>query len=511
MSNSNVTHCGRVRRRSAIAPAPRFRHNLSGVDVRLRETRDIQLATTSSTGSDGRTGDRPRAYRHVLCVYPYRMGISRSVHWPPLGLELIAAALRPFADEIDVVDLRRESGCTVDFLRPDTDLVCFSVNWNKESDSVGEEIRSVPPGILTMVGGRHASTDPERLLSDCTNIDILVRGDGEEAVAEIAEGRELDGMAGVSVRRNGSILHGPPRCPGPVADDIFPDRSARRYVYTVPAESRHGVVVLDSVASSRGCPFNCNFCSFDRNPWGMKRNWSARSPESVVRELGQMDAKYVVFVDDNFTHDMDRVGAICDLIMARGIRKRYAVNARVEIARRPDVLRKMERAGFSLLLMGIESAQDRTLKSMRKGFDTRRLREYFRTLRKSRMFLHGYFILGCIGETEEEMLEIAPFARELGLDSLGICLLRNGPFSGLEELVASTPGYHISPGGDIYSDALPVERLRQIRRSICREFYYDRGQVWRMFRKLLGNRLVTLGMLARMPAFLLLKRRRWKK
>ena len=464
------------------------------------------MQSASSAKADG----AGRRYRHILCVYPYRVELSRSVHFPPLGLELIAAAIRPFADSLDVIDLRKESGRTVDFLRPDTDLVCFSVNWDKEGEFVREEIRSVPAEMRTIVGGRHASNDPERWLADCPNIDIVVRGDGEEAAVEIARGEKLDGMPGISFRHGGGISHGPARHPGPVDDDIFPDRAMRRYVYKVPAYSRVGVVALDAVASSRGCPFNCKFCSFDRNPWGAKRNWSARSPESVVRELEQVSAKHIIFVDDNFTHDMDRVGRICDLLIERGIRKRYAVNARVEIARRPDVLRKMERAGFSVLLLGVESTQDRTLKSMRKGFDTKRLREYFRVLRKSKMVLHGYFILGCIGETEEEMLEIAPFARELGLDSLGLCTLRNNPYSGLDELVAATPGYHMSELGDIYSDDIPRERLGAIRREICKAFYFDRGQIWQMVRKLIGNRLVTLGMLARLPGFLLMKKRRWR-
>ncbi|MHC4253281.1 MAG: B12-binding domain-containing radical SAM protein, partial [Planctomycetota bacterium] len=374
-------------------------------------------------GVDGKKG-RGR-YRHVLCVYPYRVELSRAVHFPPLGLEIIAAALAPHADRIDIVDLRRERGHTVDFLRADTDLVCFSVNWDKEPDFVRDEIRSVPPGVLTVVGGRHASEDPERWLADCPNVDILARGDGEETIEEIAQRRSLDRIAGISYRVNGTIHHGPVRRAGPVSDDLFPDRALRRYVYTVPAESSVGVIAIDTLASSRGCPFKCKFCSFDRNPWGARRPWSARSPGSVVRELEQIDARYITIVDDNFTHDMDRVDAICDLILERGIRKQYVVNARVEVSRRPDVLRKMERAGFAMLLIGIESAQDKTLRSMRKGFDTKRLREHFRVLRKTRMILHGYFIIGSIGETEEEMLEIAPFARELGLDSLGLCILRD--------------------------------------------------------------------------------------
>ena len=115
--------------------------------------------------------------------------------------------------------------------------------------------------------------------------------------------------------------------------------------------------------------------------------------------------------DDLFTHDLDRVESHLRPDPGRGIRKRYFVNVRLEIARRPDVLRKMEQAGFSMLMLGVESAHDKTLRAMRKGFDVARIRKYFEVLRHSRMFLHGYFIVGCIGESRDDMLQIAPFAR----------------------------------------------------------------------------------------------------
>jgi anaerobic magnesium-protoporphyrin IX monomethyl ester cyclase len=389
------------------------------------------------------------------------------------------------------------------------------VNWDREAGLVHEQIRSVPPGILTMVGGRHATEDPEKWLSQCPNIDILVRGDGEEIIEEIAQGRPLDEIAGISYRVAdprpallpptgrrpvaGRLVPNPVRQCGQARGDLYPDRDLRRYSYTIDQGGLKGRS-FDTVASSRGCPFNCTFCSFSRNPWGGKRAWSARSPESVVGELEKIDADVVGFVDDNFTHDMDRVEAICDLIMARGIRKRYAANARVEVARRPDVLGKMERAGFSMLLLGIESAQDKTLRSMRKGFNTRQLREHFRVLRKSRMVLFGYFIIGNIGETEEEMLAIAPFARELGLDAIQLTMLRNERYSGLEELVASSPGHHIAPDGLVYSDRYSPEQLRQVRRRIHRKFYRP-GQVLQMLGKAVRSRVPTLRMLARLPAF----------
>ncbi|MHC4249508.1 MAG: B12-binding domain-containing radical SAM protein [Planctomycetota bacterium] len=449
-------------------------------------------------------------YKHVLCVYPYRTELGRDAYFPPLGLECIAGVFEKHAESIDVVDLRRETKRTVDFLRPETDLVAFSVNWDCEGPFVRDEIRSVPSRVLTVVGGRHATNDPEAILADCRNVDILVRGDGEEVVEEIAVGSPLGGIAGISFRNGkapdsrSGICHNPVRQPGPARDDLWPNRRLRRYEYPLGIEGFSSHMTLDSVASSRGCPFSCTYCSFSRNPWGTKRGWSARSPESVVNELEEIDADVVAFTDDNFTHDMDRVERICDLIVARGIRKRYLVNARLEIARRPDVIRKMERAGFSMLLLGIESTQDRTLLSMRKGFDTAKVREYFRVLRRSRMLLHGYFIIGNIGETEREMLYTSRFAHELGIDSLGLCILRDSPHSGMADLVAASPGYHIDAARRVYSDKYSSGHLRQLRRRINRQFY-TMGHVVHVLKKALRNKAMTPLMMVSLPAFLIYK------
>jgi radical SAM superfamily enzyme YgiQ (UPF0313 family) len=424
-------------------------------------------------------------YRHVLCVYPYRRELNRMGFLPPLGLEFIASVLRPHAERVDVVDLRKERGRTKDFLRPDTDLACFSVNWDIEADFLREEINSVPPSVFTLLGGRHATEDPEGWLAACPNAKALVRGDGEEAVAELCRGVPLDRIAGLSFREDGKVTHNGNRILGPMQDDVYPERQRRRYGYNVEMEGLNVGIPIDTLSASRGCPFHCTFCSFSRNPWGVKRAWSTRSPESVVRELAEVDAEIVGFTDDLFTHDMDRVERICDLLLAKKIRKHYFVNARLEISKRPDVLRKMERAGFAVLMLGVESAHDKTLRSMRKGFDTAKIREHFEVLRKTRMILHGYFILGNIGENRAEMEQIIPFAQELGIDTIAISTLRHSPYSGLDELVAASPGYHIGPQGKIYSDECSVEDLRLLRRELYRKFYTP-VQLFRVFRKAVG-------------------------
>ncbi|MBN2377296.1 MAG: radical SAM protein [Sedimentisphaerales bacterium] len=427
-----------------------------------------------------------RKYQQVLCVYPYRRELNHAGFFPPLGLEFIAAAVRPHVQELDIVDMRKEAGRTKDFLRPETDMVCFSVNWDRDAQFIGEEILSVGAGIFTVVGGRYATEAPERWLVDYPNVDVVIRGDGEEAMEEVCQGVPLEEISGISFRKDGRIFHNPNRKLDQVREDLYPDRRLRRYTYEITIEDVNVGMQVDTLSSSRGCPFNCTFCSFNRNPWGEKRKWSARSPESVVAELDQIKADIVAFTDDLFTFDMDRVARICDLILARGIRKKYVINARLEIARRPDVLRKMERAGFAVLLLGVESTQDKTLRSMRKGFDIARIREYCKVLSKSSMILHGYFILGNIGETVEEMRQISSFAQELGLDSISLSTLHVSPYSGLDELVSNNPGYHIAPNGKIYSDHCSVQELRQLRRQIYRDFFTF-NQILRIVRKWVRN------------------------
>jgi hypothetical protein len=199
------------------------------------------------------------------------------------------------------------------------------------------------------------------------------------------------------------------------------------------------------------------------------------------------------------------VAEICDLLIAKGIRKHYIANARLDIAKRPDVLGKMERAGFIALLVGVESTQDATLKSMGKGFTIEQVRERFRVLRKSKMVINAYFIVGNVGETEAQMLSTASFAQSIGVDLIHVSRLRNEPYSGLSEVVEQTPGYHISADGYVYSDAYSVQRIANMRKRIDRRFHtpLQVAHVVIKLARLLNWRVKVRGLL-RLPVFLTL-------
>ena len=130
----------------------------------------------------------------------------------------------------------------------------------------------------------------------------------------------------------------------------------------------------------------------------------------------------------------------------------------------------MEQAGFLALLIGVESTQD-DAQIVGKGFTVAQIRQRFEALRKSKMLINAYFIVGNIGETEEQMLSTASFARSIGVDLIHVSRLRHEPHSGLRELVAQTPGYHVDSGGFVYSDDYSAEHIAHLRKRIDRRFY----------------------------------------
>ena len=440
----------------------------------------------------------------MLCVHPYRRTGSSLTAFPPLGLEYIAAALRPYAERVDLINFRHErTPSTQPFLRPETDLVCYSINWRKELDAIRDDIKALPSGMTVIVGGRTATEDPCFWLDACPNVAAVVCGDGEQAIAEIAEGRPWSEVTGLCHRGDdGEVVHNPPRANAPLNEDLLPARDLRRHPYYLTTKGISTGVKVDMVAGSRGCPYSCKFCNFSVNPWGVKRRWTPRSPQSIVGEIEKIDADVVFFVDDVFTHQPNRVAEICDLLIARQIRKHYIVNARLEIASRPDVIRKMEQAGFIVLMVGVESTQDLTLASMNKGFNIEQVRQWCSVLSRSKMLLNAYFIAGNIGESEEQMLSTAPFARAIGADLIHVSRLRNEPHSGLEELVRQTPGYHIDHRGFVYSDLYSAEHIANLRKQIDKRFYTPL-HVAAIIVKLLSilNSRVKIKMAIRAPGF----------
>jgi len=440
-------------------------------------------------------------YKNALCIYPYKRELKTLGFLPPIGLELVASAIEDMVETVTVIDLRYEQKPLPAFIDEDTDLVLISHNWDYEEDFVKDSINGIPEDITVILGGRYATENVDGLFESIPRVDGIVRGDGEEIAREIVQKGISPDIDGLSFRSNGKVVHNKNRSLNNTPRDLYPNRNLRRYKYMAKLDEFVLDVQVDLILGSRGCPYNCKFCDFKFNPLGEKRTWAVRTPESVLSEIGTIEADVICFADDIFTADMNWVERLCDLLIKEGIKKKYVINARLEVAKRPDVLKKMYGAGFTGFLMGIESAQDKTLALINKGFTTEKIREYFDVLRQFNFFYHCYFIIGNIGETRDEMKEIAKFSSEIGADTLGLSLLRASKYSPLKDMLKNFDNYHIEEeSGKIYSDQLSLEDLQQVRRDIYASFYRI-PLILRVLKKLILHKFLTLGRLYKAIVF----------
>jgi len=418
-------------------------------------------------------------YKHVLALNPY-FGDSTALMglFPPTGLEYIAASMKGLVGKLTLLDLRYERAFQAPkalsaFIRREIDLVCISVRWHTQFERILDFVAQLPGEITTVVGGYQATLDVEHVFERCPNVAAVVRGEGEEIVQQLVQGVPFEAIRGLSYRRDGRVVHNENQVLPDLAHIAYPDRSLRKHEYCwTQGGVRLSHLTFDTVLTTRGCPFKCKFCTFSLNPLGQKREYTERPVESVIEELKTVTADVVLFSDDNLFTNPARAERLCDLILQNGIRKTFVVQARIDVARQRRLLDKAWQAGFRVFLLGVESPHDRILGQLQKGITQQQIRDACAILTQYDFYLHGYFIYGNIGETEEEMLYIPKFAREIGLDSISFQKLRLEKFSPLKEVVEATPGYYYERiGGPVYSDRYGRAELKRIRDRIRSEFY----------------------------------------
>ena len=467
----------------------------------------------------------PVKYKRALALYPY-FGDSSAPRtiFPPTGLEYIVASMKECVDKVTLLDLRyeeafRDPRVMGEFIRNEIDIICISIAFSSQFDEVCDYISTLPKEVCTVVGGYKATLEVEELFERCANIDMVVRGEGEDIIKQIVTGISWKNIKGLSYRKNDSVVHNEIHPLPDITKIPFPDRSLRRHEYSLVQDGvQISKFTFDTILTTRGCPFKCKFCTFSLNPLGQKRSYTERPIESVMEELETITADVVLISDDNFFTNIKRSEQFCDLIIEKNIKKAFVVQARIDVARHPALLEKAYKAGFRIFLIGVESPNDRILKQLDKGTTQQQIRDAFAVLTKFNFWLHGYFIYGNISETEEEMLYIPKFAKEIKCDSISFQKLRVEKFSPLEEIIENTPGYYYSRAGSpVYSDRYGRKELTKIRNQI-RSGFYDFSQIVHLVKKSKQIGMFSGGnlgvFLSRLPVLiykLLTKKRRKKK
>ena len=285
--------------------------------------------------------------------------------------------------------------------------------------------KKMAPESTTIMGGPHVTFTSEETLRDFPEVDIVVRGEGEETVRELLpalEGRgSLEKIKGLTFRQNGKIRKTKAR---PSIPDLNLLPSPDRTLF--PLSRYLAMRVPVSVLSSRGCPMDCSFCVGHRMA-GRKGRF--RNPSRVVDEIEsahQLGFEEVCIDDDLFTRNRQHVFTICDELGRRGLKMNMYIFARVDTVD-AILLRKLREAGCKMICFGLESGNQKILDRAHKRTTLEKARRAVELSKEAGISPFGSFVLGLPGETRETMEETHAFAQSLGIP-YGFHLL--SPFPG---------------------------------------------------------------------------------
>jgi anaerobic magnesium-protoporphyrin IX monomethyl ester cyclase len=386
-------------------------------------------------------------------TYPHRLSAEYQSYWP-LGLALIAAVLEQAGATVRCIDClsydrvsRRRVDGALRFGLADPELseqiaahdphVVGITNpfthFIEDTIWTAQRVKILDARIQVIVGGIEASIEESarRLLDRCPQIDVLVRGEGEETIVDVlsrydVEQRtftELDGVAGIIFCANGQVVMQPPRpflkdldtLPLPAYHLFDLDKMYANRFYALNRGRRSGVRCLP-MHTSRGCPYSCSFCSVHSQVGKGHRRHSA---EYVVRHIEFVKKRYGVthfhFEDDNLTLNHAHALEMFRAIAAMNITWDTPNGTRADTIT-PELARAMRDSGAISIAIAVESGNQRVLdKIVNKRLDLSDVEAALTNLRDVGLPALVFFVVGFPGETEQDIRDTFRLARKFAL------------------------------------------------------------------------------------------------
>lgn len=346
----------------------------------------------------------------------------------PMGLAYLAAAIREAKSvNVEILDLTATQIST-DALRrrlkeynPDVVGVSILTPMYLKAKEIVSIAREVLPETKIIVGGPHVTVFPEITLEENRDIDIACFGEAEDTIVELlnafSSNKPLGYVKGIAYREKGNVKMNPAReirmdidsIPLPARDLLPMDkyRPAPTYFKRLPSYL---------ILASRGCPFNCAYCSKVSG-----RVYRKHSVKRIIDEinilLNEYGAKDIIFRDDTFTVDRNHVIELCNEMIRLGLNKRFewSCMTRVNLVDK-ELLKIMKKAGCWSIHYGVESGNQRLLDLIDKGITLQQVRDAFKWTREAGIEIKAFFMLGLPSETKEESMQTIRFSKEIDPD-----------------------------------------------------------------------------------------------
>jgi radical SAM superfamily enzyme YgiQ (UPF0313 family) len=371
--------------------------------------------------------------KKIVFIEPKAPNLHIFSHFPlpRLGTILLGTLMknRGWDVEIFIEEMRK-----IDYeIIKDADLVGISTitPTAPRAYAIADRIREM--GIPVIMGGPHVTYLAEEALE---HADFVIRGEGERALMELIDARENGGdyseVSNLSYRKDREIIHNPKQPPADNLDSLpYPDFSLLKR--DQPTKGGRSTI---PVLTSRGCPFDCSFCSVT-GMFGKKYRF--RSAENVLAELRQYDSRrnMIFFYDDNFTANRKRTKELLEGMIREKFKFHWTTQVRADVAKDVDLVRLMKRAGCHTLYIGFETVNPDSLEEMKKKQTVEEITQAVKVLRKNRIHIHGMFVYGFDHDDWKTVKKTVRFAKKAKLNTTQFLILTPAPGSEFYEKVAS--------------------------------------------------------------------------
>lgn len=337
---------------------------------------------------------------------------------PRLGTALLGSRLKEHGYEVkSYVESVGELNLK-DVLSADMVGISTITSTSCRSYEIAKLIRKA--GIPVFIGGPHVTYMPEEALQYA---DYVVRGEADDIIVDFVKametGKGLDKIPGLSYMKDGQVKH---NSTAPLCKDLD----------TIPApdfgiiqglEHEGARLTISPVMTSRGCPYDCSFCSVT-GMFGQKYRF--RSKEKVIEELlnvRKYNGNWVFFYDDNFCAHKKRTKELLATMIERKITPKWTAQVRVEVAKDQELLDLMKKSNCHTVYIGLESINPQTLKAYNKKQSVEDITNGIRTLHKNGIRIHGMFVFGSDQDTTDTIAETVKFAKKNDLESVQFLIL----------------------------------------------------------------------------------------
>jgi len=380
--------------------------------------------------------------KEVLLIQPnYKMQRDTGVWYlnPPLGLCYIASVLRENGFGVKILDANAEDLTPQQTAKKAKSYNLVGISLMTPAHNFAVNLaKLLPKDIIKVAGGPHVTGLPEEIASIGY---IAVRGEGEQTMLEIVKGKKLENILGITYMKNDKIVSNPARpflsieevnrLPFPARDLLKSNGVDLPYLSAATFYRP-----WSPIFTSRGCPFNCNFCA--KKIFGY--HFRARTPENVIKEMEFLINNYGVkefdFYDDSWNQDLKRANKILDMIAEKNwdIHLRCSNGIRVNNVTE-EFVKKFKKAGGNWISVGVESGNQAVLNKIPKGITLDMVRKAVKIIKKEGIYLTCFFMLGLIGDTKETMRDTIEFAKELNPDIAQFSLTTPYPGTRLYDMI----------------------------------------------------------------------------